>query len=48
MLPQYGGKVYVDKERNSVIKVLTVPGDEESLFLRKIVPRMRLQHPNLA
>ena len=25
VLPQYDGKVYVDKERSSIIKILSVP-----------------------
>ena len=28
ILPQYGGKVFVDKEKNCISKVLIVPEDE--------------------
>jgi serine/threonine protein kinase len=48
MLPQYGGKVSVDKERNSVVKMLRVPGEEDDEFWRAVAPRLRLSHPNLA
>jgi len=46
-LPQYGGKVEVDKHRKMVSKTCIVSADEEPDFLSIVEQRMRLSHPNL-